>query len=95
MDIKDRYYQIAAWLMSWGADRWLHLLGGLVAGFLMAWLCDGPLWLSLQVGFVTGFVIGMFKECLDTYYNDNGDGTDLVFTLLGGVIGGGMYGIFL
>lgn len=79
--------EIAEWLMSWGADRWLHFLVGLFAGFVSAGFVEAPLWLAAQVGVVVATVGGLAKECVDAYVSDSGDYVDWLFTIAGGVTG--------
>lgn len=93
MDIKKEYKKLAEWLMSWGADRWLHFLVGLLVGYIVTSTFRGPLWVCMQLGFVASFVIGAVKECMDAYFYDDGDWTDLLFCMVGGLMGALLYGI--
>lgn len=79
-------------LGSFGADRYLHLLAGLLAAFIVGCVASGSPWSAGLLGLIAAFAIGFFKEIFDAFTGEGGDLTDLLFTTLGGAVG---YGLIL
>lgn len=79
-------------LGSFGADRWMHLVAGLVIALVVSCLASGERWQAGLVGLLSAFVLGFFKEVGDALAGERGDLTDLLFTTLGGAVG---YGLML
>lgn len=82
----------ANWLAKWGADRYMHLLAGLLIAFIVGCLASGERWEAGLLGLVAAFAAGFFKEILDAFTGEGGDLTDMLFTTIGGAVG---YGLIL
>lgn len=84
----------AGWLASFGADRWMHLVAGLVVAYVAGCadmrIGGGPLWSAGLVGLLAALVAGFFKEIADSFTGSRGDLVDCLFTTTGGAAGFGL-----
>lgn len=81
------YRKAAGWLASFGADRWMHLVAGLLIAYIVGRIAGEPVWSAALVGALAAFVVGFFKEIADSFTGSRGDLVDMVFTTIGGVAG--------
>ena len=86
-----RFYDMAAkWLCHFGSDKYVHLLCGLLIGFMMAsvftYLSSSRIF-GIWIAFVLTCAIGFIKEVVDAWRGGNCDVMDMFFTNIGGVIG--------
>lgn len=79
--------EAAGWLASFGADRWMHLVAGLLIAYAVGRIAGDPLWSAALVGVLAAFVAGFFKEIADSFTGSRGDLVDMAFTTIGGVAG--------
>lgn len=86
------YESVAGWLASWGGDRYLHLLCGMVVSYVVGLLADGGgTWVgAAALGVLAAVVVGFVKEIADSFLTGEGDAADLVFTAIGGALGFGL-----
>lgn len=86
---------IGEWLAKVGADRYLHLLAGLVIAFFTAMLMQGVAgegrWTCAGFALMVTVVVGILKEVADQTYEGESDVLDWAFTCIGGVIGCGLW----
>lgn len=80
----------AGWLAKWGADRWMHLVVGLALAFGIGCVASGERWEAGLVGLLVTACAGFLKEVADACTGENGDLTDLLFTVVGGLAGYGL-----
>lgn len=83
----ESYRKAAGWLAGFGADRWMHLVAGLLIAYVVGRIADGPLWSAALAGVLAAFVVGFFKEIADSFTGSRGDLVDIVLTTTGGVAG--------
>lgn len=74
------------WLAHFGADRYLHLLAGLIITFIVALLVKAPVWEAGLIGLGITVIVGWLKEIADSITGELGDVVDWLFTVIGGVI---------
>jgi hypothetical protein len=83
--------KINCWLASFGVDRYLHLLAGLIISFFVALFMlkvgHETVDSSLVFGMMITVIVGALKEVFDQAYDASSDGIDWLFTCIGGVIG--------
>lgn len=86
------YQRCAAWLASWGADRYLHLLVGLIVAYVVGLVADGGgSWAGAAgLGVLAAVVLGFVKEVADSFATGEGDLGDIVFTAIGGAVAFGL-----
>lgn len=84
------FRKAAGWLASFGGDRWLHFIAGLLIAFFVGCIADGVAWQAGLVGVLVAFVIGFVKEVADSFTGSPGDLMDLLFTTLGAAAGYGL-----
>lgn len=84
------YRKAASWLASFGADRYLHLLAGLILTFIIGVFLGAPLWQSGLIALAIVVVVGWLKEIFDSFTGELGDLVDWRFTIIGGVIAYGL-----
>lgn len=89
------FKSIGEWLAKAGADRYLHLLAGLVIAFFTAMLMQGVAgegrWTCVGFSMMVTVVVGIWKEVADQTYEGESDALDWAFTCIGGVIGCGLW----
>ena len=83
------------WLASFGADRYLHLLAGLAVAFATCMVMAatqgvGP-WTCALLGVIIVAAVGVGKEVLDQNYTGQSSWLDIIFTLIGGIVGCGLW----
>ena len=88
--------KVSEWLASFGADRWLHLIAGLIIAFGASMLVRGVAeedsrWLCALLGLTVAAAVGLLKEVADQSYEGESDGVDWLFTVIGGVVGCGLW----
>lgn len=83
------------WLAKAGADRYLHLLAGLMIAFFVAMLMRGVAhegrWTCAGFAMLVTVAVGFLKEIADQTFEGESDGLDWAFTAIGGVIGCGLW----
>lgn len=81
----------STWLASFGVDRYLHLIAGILISFLATLILVAVSGEGLLFGAVFGFlsavVVGLGKEILDQTYIGKSDIVDWIFTIIGGAFG--------
>lgn len=79
------------WLAKAGADRYLHLLAGLLIAFFSAVIFDKvggeSTWTCVGVAMLITVIIGFLKEVADQTFEGTSDGIDWLFTVIGGILG--------
>ena len=95
--IYNFFQKINTWLASFGADRYLHLVAGILISFFVsmgfqAWQQE-TLLISTVVGYIITVAIGLGKEVLDQNYTGKSDITDWLFTGIGGLIGAALFAL--
>lgn len=94
--IISTYDRIAAWLCGWGADRWVHLLFGLLISFNVSWALfvntvETTKLMCAFCGALIAILVGLAKEITDIFLDKPFDSMDALFTLVGGIIGALFY----
>lgn len=83
------------WLASAGADRYLHLLAGLLIAFVVALVMNKiggeGRWTCVFFAMMVTVIIGIIKEVIDQTFESVSDAVDFAFTCVGGVIGAGLW----
>lgn len=87
------YDKAAEWLCSFGGDRYVHLLVGLVFAVLVAVVMRATTpgcYVSAYafMGVVGTAVVMILKEMLDFFRGGRFDVKDIAFGLVGGLLGG-------
>ena len=85
--IKDFIYKIASWLIKQGADKWLHLLVGMLVAMLSMASLPFLIHDMAAVKFLAVFLpcaLDGIKECL---IDSKPDFWDFLYTLIGALIG--------
>lgn len=90
------YDKFAQWLCSFGSDKYVHLLFGLLISFAVAWVfvltTAGATKPACAVcGIIAAVLVGLFKEVADFFRDKPFDGVDILFTVVGGIIGTVLY----
>ena len=89
------YRKVAGWLASFGSDKYLHIIFGLLIAYITAVISHaitGECSLSAGgLGMLVTIVVGFVKETVDSAETDNWDFYDFLATLIGGVIGFGLW----
>ena len=84
--MKQFLIKIAAWLIKRGADKWLHVLVGIIVASLMM-LIPLPMAGKILLAVWTPCLLDVIKELkLDASF----DFLDFLYTLIGGIIGAGL-----
>ena len=89
------FQKINDWLASFGVERYLHLLAGIVISVIVCLLIqgiegEGPLTCA-GVAMMVTTCASVIKEVLDQTYEGNSELLDIVFTCIGGLIGCGIW----
>lgn len=94
--ILSAYDRVAEWLCSFGSDKYVHLLFGLVFSFPVSWAfmlttmgATKPV--CAVCGVVASVFVGFIKEVVDFFRDKPFDAQDWLFTVIGGVIGALMF----
>lgn len=94
------YDRVAEWLCSFGSDKYVHLLFGLVISFAMSWAfmlttmgATKPVCAVCGViaAVIAAVFVGFIKEVVDFFRDKPFDAQDWLFTVIGGVIGALMF----
>lgn len=90
------YDRVAEWLCSFGSDKYVHLLLGLLISFAVSWAfmlttmgATKPV--CAVCGMIAAVFVGFIKEVVDFFRDKPFDGVDILFTIAGGVIGAVLY----
>ena len=94
--ITEIWDKIANWLGSFGSDKWLHFVAGVVASFvfakiLMLTTADARMTACAFGGIGAAAFVGLVKEVCDAFRGGAFDPKDLLFTLSGGALGALLY----
>lgn len=86
------YDKFANWLCSFTADKYVHLVVGLLIGFFVSLIFavttkNGVPLSYAFCGVVAAFLIMLFKEMVDFFRGEPFDAKDLLFGTVGGVLG--------
>ncbi len=81
-----------AWLCSFGADKYLHLIVGLVFAIVVAAIIRATTPGCYETAYAFMGVVGtavvmILKEMLDFFRGGRFDGVDALFGVIGGVVG--------
>lgn len=90
------YDKVAEWLCSFDSDKYVHLLFGLLISFAVAWVfilntAGATKPVCAVCGVIAAVLIGLFKEVVDFFRDKPFDGWDVLFTVVGGIIGAVLY----
>ena len=85
--------EAAEWLCGFGSDKWVHFIVGAIISFLVAWIfmatTAGATALgSAFCGAFGALIAGMGKEVADEFCDQDFCVADVIFTAVGGVLGG-------
>ena len=90
------YDKVAQWLCSFDSDKYVYLLFGLVISFAVSWLfmlttmgATKPV--CAVCGVIASVFVGFIKEVVDFFRDKTFDGGDVLFTVIGGIIGAVLY----
>ena len=92
MKILDYYDKTANYLASFGSDKYLHFIIGIILSYLLALLFSltNPgfhVAAYMFAGFLGNGLCMLAKEIADFFREGMFDGKDIVFGILGGVLG--------
>lgn len=83
--------KINTWLASFGADRYLHLIAGIIISVIVCLLMKGlegeNIWSCAGMAMMSTASIAVIKEVLDQTYEGESSLLDILFTMIGGSIG--------
>lgn len=90
------YDKVAEWLCSFGSDKYVHLLFGLLVSFAVAWVfilttAGSTMPVCAVCGVIAAVFVGFIKEVVDFFRDKPFDGGDVLFTVVGGIIGAVLY----
>ena len=90
------YDKIAQWLCSFDSDKYVHLLFGLLVSFAVAWVfilttAGATKPVCAVCGVIAAVFVGFIKEVVDFFRDKPFDGGDVLFTVIGGIIGAVLY----
>ena len=85
--------ETAEWLCSFGSDKWVHFVVGAIISFATAWILMATTAGATALGtaFCGAFgalIAGMGKEVADEFCDKDFCVADVIFTAVGGVLGG-------
>lgn len=94
--IMEAWDKGCAWLCSFGADKYLHLIVGLAFAVVVAVVMRATTpgcYVSAYafMGVVGAVVLMIIKELLDFFRGERFDGVDALFGVIGGVVGALMW----
>lgn len=86
----------ADWVCKFSGDKYVHLIVGLIIAFVFAWLLGVTTKGFPAINYAVCSVIAagvamLLKEVCDFMRGENFDGKDIVFGLIGGIIGALLY----
>ena len=86
----------ADWVCKFSGDKYVHNIVGLIIAFVFAWLMEVttkgfPAINYAVCGVIAAGVAMFFKEVIDFFRGKDFDGKDIVFGLIGGIIGAMLY----
>lgn len=85
------FQKINVWLASFGADRYLHLLAGIIIAFAVCMVMKAAegvsSWICALMAVIASAALGVGKEVLDQNYTGQSSWLDIIFTCIGGVFG--------
>ena len=90
------YDRVAEWLCSFDSDKYVHLLFGLLVSFAVAWVfilttAGATKPVCAVCGVIAAVFVGFIKEVVDFFRDKPFDGGDVLFTVVGGIIGAVLY----
>ena len=90
------YDKVAQWLCSFDSDKYVHLLFGLLVSFAVAWVfilttAGATKPVCAVCGVIAAVFVGFIKEVVDFFRDKPFDGVDVLFTVIGGIIGAVLY----
>lgn len=90
------YDKVAQWLCDFTSDKYVHLLFGLLVSFAVAWVfilntagATKPVY--AVCGVIASVFVGFIKEVVDFFRDKPFDGWDVLFTVVGCIIGAVLY----
>ncbi len=94
--ILEYYETFANWLCGFTADKYVHLVVGLLIGFFVSLIFaattkNGTSLSYAACGFIAAFLIMLFKELMDFFRCEDFDAKDWLFGTIGGVLGALMF----
>lgn len=92
--IYDFVEKINGKLASYGADRYLHLIVGMIVSFIAAVILGyngETTYTCVGFGLLIAIAVGFLKEVADQTFEGMSDFKDWLFTIIGGVIGSLMF----
>lgn len=83
----------AEWLCGFSSDKWVHFVVGAIISFATAWILMATTAGATALGtaFCGAFgalLAGMVKEVADVFCDKDFSLSDVIFTAVGGVLGG-------
>ena len=85
----------ADWVCKFSGDKYVQLIAGLIIAFVFAWLMavttKGFPAINFAVCVIAAGMAMLFKEVIDFFRGEDFDGKDIVFGLIGGIIGALLY----
>ena len=89
--IYEYYQKVAEWLCSFTADKYVHLIVGLVLANIMVHVgvsvIHSELLPAMFVSFIIISALGVVKELADYALGKGFDGVDMLFTWIGSALG--------
>ena len=86
----------AEWLCGFGSDKWVHFVVATIISFVVAWIlmattAGATALESAFCGVFGALLAGMVKEVADIFCNKDFSLADVIFTFVGGVLGGVLF----
>ena len=89
--IMEYYDKFANWLCSFTADKYVHLIVGLLLAYIMVHVgvsvIHSELLPAMFVSFIIVAFLGIAKETIDFVLRKGFDGVDMMFTWVGSALG--------
>lgn len=90
------YDRVAEWLCSFGSDKYVHLLFGLLISFAVSWVfmlttMGATKSVCAVCGVIASVFVGFIKEVVDFFRDKPFDAKDWLFTAVGGAMGAMMF----
>lgn len=87
----EYYDKFANWLCSFTADKYVHLIVGLLLAYIMVHVgvsvIHSELLPAMFVSFIIVAFLGIAKETIDFVLRKGFDGVDMMFTWVGSALG--------